>query len=84
MTQQTNMKTITIRFIKYKDRFTIQRRGWFGWKDITYTINMGYGSVTYDYSGDTKESLLMEVLEKYYETDKRFVQVIEHSTIEIY
>lgn len=79
------MKTITIRFIKHKDKkYTIQRRGWFGWKDITYTINMGYGSVTYGYSSETKEDLLKEVLENYYEVDKRFVQVIEHSTVKIY
>ena len=81
------MKTITIRFIKnskYKDNYTIQRRGWFGWKDITYTINMGYGSLTYDYSAETKEGLLNQVLEEYYKIDKRFVQVIEHATIEIY
>ena len=79
------MKTITIRFIKHKDKkYTIQRRGWFGWKDITYTINMGYGSVTYGYSSETKEGLLKEVLENYYEVDKRFVQVIEHSTVKIY
>jgi len=45
---------------------------------------MGYGSITNYYTSDTKESLLDEVLEKYYQTDKRFVQVIEHSTIKIY
>ncbi len=79
------MKTITIRYIKHKDKkYTIQRRGWFGWKDITYTINMGYGSVTYSYSSENKEELLSEVLEKHYEVDKRFVQVIEHSTVKIY
>lgn len=78
------MKKITIRFIKYKNKYTIQRRGWFGWKDITYTINMGYGSLTNYYSAETKEDLLKEVLEEYYEVDKRFVQVIEHATIEIY
>lgn len=79
------MKTITIRFIKHKDKkYTIQRRGWFGWKDITYTINMGYGSVIYDYSAEKKEELLNEVLEKHYKVDKRFVQIIEHSTVKIY
>ena len=45
---------------------------------------MGYGSVINDYSAETKEDLLTEVLEKYYKVDKRFVQVIEHATIEIY
>lgn len=79
------MKTITIRFIKHKDKtYTIQRRGWFGWRDITYTINMGYGSVTYGYSNESKEDLLKEVLEEYYKVDKRFVQLIEHSTVKIY
>ena len=79
------MKTITIRFIKHKDKkYTIQRRGWFGWKDITYTINMGYGSVTYEYSAVTKEELLEKVLEEYYEVDKRFVEIIEYPTIKVY
>lgn len=78
------MKIIKIRFIKHKDRYTIQRKGWFGWKDIYYTINMGYGSISYDYSAKTKEELLAKVLEEYYKVDKRFVQVIEHSTIEVY
>lgn len=80
------MKKITIRFIKYKDkyRYTIQRRGWFGWKDITYTIEMGYGSVTYEYSAVTKEELLEKVLEEYYEVDKRHVDIIEYPTIKIY
>ena len=80
------MRTIEVRFKKYKDKYnyTIQRRGWFRWKDITYTINMGYGSVTYEYSAVTKEELLEKVLEEYYEVDKRFVQVIEHPTIKIY
>lgn len=80
------MRTIEVRFKKYKDKYnyTIQRRVWFRWKDITYTINMGYGSVTYEYSAVTKEELLEKVLEEYYEVDKRFVQVIEHPTIKIY
>ena len=62
----------------------MQRKVFFGWRDITYTINMGYGSVTYDYIEETKESLLDKVLEEYYQIDKRFVRVIEHSTIKIY
>jgi len=79
------MKTIKIRFIKHGDKkYTLQRKGWFRWKNITYTIDMGYGSVTYDYSAETKEELLKEVLEKYYKADKRFIQVIEYSTISIY
>jgi len=34
------MKTIKIRFIHERDKYYIQRRGWFGWKDITYTIDI--------------------------------------------
>jgi hypothetical protein len=78
------MRTIKVRFIKYKDSYTIQRKGWFGWKDIYYTINMGYGSVSYTYSEKTKEELLTRVLEKYYKVDKRFAQLIEHPMIKIY
>lgn len=85
MTQQNDMKTITIRFIKHNDKkYTIQRRGWFGWKDIGYSVDMGYGGFWANYTAETKEDLLKEVLENYYKVDKRFVQVIEHSTIEVY
>jgi hypothetical protein len=45
---------------------------------------MGYGAVTYRYSGGKKEELLKEVLEEYYQVDKRFVRVIEHSSIKMY
>ena len=79
------MRTIKIRFIKHgKNKYTIQRKGWFRWKDIGYSVDMGYGGFYEIYSAETKEDLLKEVLEKYYEVDKRFVQVIEHATIEIY
>jgi len=79
------MKTIKIRFIQHgENKYSMQRKGFFRWRDITYTINMGYGSVTYDYIEETKESLLDKVLEEYYQIDKRFVRVIEHSTIKIY
>lgn len=84
MTQKNNMKTITIRFIKHKDRYTAQRRGWFGWKDIGYSVDMGYGGFWEKYSAPTKEQLLEDILENYYRMDKRFVQVIEHATIEMY
>jgi hypothetical protein len=77
---------IKIRFVerpKSKD-FLIQRKSFMGWKYIDYTIDMGYGSVTYLYAKDTTESLLEEVLEKYYEVDKRFVEIIEYPGIKIY
>jgi hypothetical protein len=55
-----------------------------GWKYIGYTVDMGYGSFRYFYCQDTKEKLLDEVLEKYYEVDKRFVEVTEYPPIKIY
>lgn len=79
------MKTITVRFIKYGNKkYTIQRKGWFGWKDIGYSVDMGYGGFWERYSATTKEDLLKEVLEDYYQVDKRFAQVIEHATINVY
>lgn len=79
------MKTIKIRFINHrKKRYTIQRKGWFGWKDIGYSVDMGYGGFWERYSAETKEDLLEEVLEKYYKVDKRFVEIIEHPTLKIY
>lgn len=72
------MKTIKIRFVKRKEDYLIQRKGWLGWKYIGYTINMGYGSVYNLYCNKTKEELLSEVLEKYYEIDQRFTTIIEY------
>ena len=80
------MRTIKIRFVKnQRGNYYIQRKGWFGrWKDIGYSVDMGYGSVTYEYSAVTKEELLEKVLEEYYEVDKRFVEIIEYPTIKVY
>ena len=79
------MRTIKIRFIKHgKNKYTIQRKGCFRWKDIGYSVDMGYGGFYEIYSAETKEDLLKQVLEDYYKVDKRFVQVIEHATIKVY
>ena len=78
---------IKIRFVERPNTkdFLIQRRSSFmGWKYIDYTIDTGYGSSTYLCCKDTKESLLEEVLEKYYEVDKRFVEIIEYPGIKVY
>ena len=75
---------IKIRFVKRKNDYLIQRKSFMGWKYIGYTIDMGYGSVHNLYCQDTKEKLLDEVLEKYYEVDKRFVEVTEYPHIKIY
>ena len=78
------MRHIKIRFIQHADLYTIQRKGWFGWKDIRYIIDMGYGSVSYCYGSKDKQDLLDQVLEEYYKVDKRFVEIEEHPTIKIY
>lgn len=77
---------IKIRFVERPNNkdFMIQRKSFMGWKYIDYTIDMGYGSATYMYCKDTRESLLEEVLEKYYEVDKRFVEIVEYPGIKIY
>jgi hypothetical protein len=75
---------IKIRFIKRKNDYLIQRKSFMGWKYIGYPIEMGYGSVYNLYCQDTKEKLLEEVLEKYYEVDKRFVEIMEYPDIKIY
>lgn len=81
------MSTIKIRFIQYgklTKEFTMQKKTWFSWKDITYTIDMGYGAIIANYTAKTKEDLLAEVLEKHYKTDKKFVRIIEYPGLQIY
>jgi hypothetical protein len=78
------MKTLKIRFVKRDSSYTIQQKTWFGWKDLRYVIDMGYGSVSYPYGGKTKELALDEVLERRFKVDRRFVEIIEYPTIKIY
>jgi len=80
------MRTIKIRFVKRPSGYyNIQREGWFGrWKDIGYSVHMGYGSCYMIYSGETKETLLDEVLDKHYRVCKNHVEIIEYPTIKIY
>ena len=82
------MKTIKIRFVQTSrtpEEYIVQRKTWYGgWKYITFTINMGYGSIVETYSANTKEKLLETILEKYYKRDKRFVLVVEYPTLLMY
>jgi len=75
---------IKIRFVKRKSDYLIQRKSFMGWKYIGHTVDMGYVSVRYLYCQDSKGKLLDEVLEKYYEVDKRFVEITEYPAIKIY
>ncbi len=78
------MKTLKIRFVERDSVFSIQQKTWFGWLDLRYVIDMGYGSISYLYSGKTKEEALHEVLEKRFKLDKRFVEIIEYPGLKIY
>lgn len=78
------MKTIKIRFIQYDDHYTMQRKTWLGWKDLTYTIDMGYGSVVNYYENKQTDKLLDDILKKEYHTTREFVDVIEYPMIKVY
>ena len=77
------MRTIKIRFVKnQRGNYNIQRKGWFGrWKDIGYSVDMGYGGYYASYVGDTKETLLDEVLDKHYQVCRKHVEIIEYPMI---
>ena len=80
------MKTIKIRFIYYpnRDRYTIQRKTLFGWKNITCKLNFGYGSVIEFYTGSTKEDLLDVVLDYYYKVNKKHIRIFEYPELKCY
>ncbi len=86
------MKHLKIRFVEHvnddpnsESEFLIQTKSFIGiWKYITYTIDMGYGSVCNYYSNSDKNKLLDEVLEKHFETTRKFVVIEEHPLIKIY
>ena len=44
------MSKLKIRFVKTNGEYFAQRKTWLGWRDITYVIDMGYGSVVYRFA----------------------------------
>jgi len=78
------MKTIKIRYVKRKDTYYMERKSFFGWKRLGYSVDMGYGTYWQSYTSKDKKELLNEVLEKHYMIDKRFVEVVEHPMIKVY
>ena len=80
------MRTIKIRFVKTnKDSYYLQRKGWFGrWKDIGYSVDMGYGGFYALYVGDKKETLLDEVLDKHYQVCRNHVEIMEYPMIKLH
>lgn len=81
------MKRLKIRFVqrgKNAADYYIQRRRFFIWWGITYTINMGYGSVVNYYQNSDKDALLEEVLKDKYKTCGEFCKITEYPTIKQY
>jgi hypothetical protein len=78
------MKTIKIRYVKRKDTYYIERKGIFGWKRLGYSVDMGYGGFWQSYTSDNKKDLLDQVLEEYYQIDRRFAEIIEYPMIKVY
>ena len=77
------MKTIKIRYVKRNDTYYMERKGIFGWKRLGYSVDMGYGSIWQSYTSDNKKDLLDQVLEEYYQIDRRFAEIIEYPTIKV-
>ena len=78
------MSKIKIRFIETEGVYYAQRKTWLGWRDITYVIDMGYGSVVYQYTNKNKKKLLDEILDKKYNKCKKHVVVHEYPSLKIY
>ena len=79
------MKTIKIRFINYNNqRYTAQRKTWFGWRDISYTSSAGEYTSIVIYTSTQKDTLLTIILDNYYQRDKRFTKVVEYPEIKKY
>jgi hypothetical protein len=82
------MKTLKIRFVEHigksGSKFTMEYKGWFGWRRNTVMIGGGHGSVVYDdIYGTTKEHCLTENL-YHMNLCKDFVRIIEYSTVKTY
>jgi len=80
------MRKIKIRFVKNKrGNYYIQKKRWFGrWRDIGYSVDMGYGGYYMVYSGETKEALLDEVLDKHYQVCRNHVEIMEYPMIKLH
>ena len=80
------MRKIKIRFVKNKrGNYYIQKKRWFGrWRDIGYSVDMGYGGFYMAYSGETKEALLDEVLDKHYQVCRNHVEIMEYPMIKLH
>ena len=85
------MRTLKIRFVEHCEGvaqspkfYTIQVKEWYGWKTLSYVIDMGYGSIVDYYSKETKSELLETILDKVYRTTKKHIWIVEYPSIRKY
>lgn len=78
------MKTIKIRYVKRNDTYYMERKSFFGWRRIGYSVDMGYGGYWQSFTSTNKEELLKEVLDKHYMMCKKHVEIIEYPMIKVY
>jgi len=79
------MKNIKIRFIQHPDTFLIQKKTLLGWKYIRYTLSASTGDrISYQYQNNSKEELLDDVLDKHFNTCRKYVSITEYPTIKKY
>ena len=84
------MKKAKIRFIEggtgtsEDRRFSIQQKRWYGWRQLGYWVDLGYGSFYEYFTAKTKEELLEKILDKYYKTSKKFITIMEYPMIKWY
>lgn len=82
-------KTIKIRFVEIYDdnlsiKYTVQKKVWYGWKDICYIINQNEYMLAYKYYDKNPQKLLETVLVEHFKTCKKFVTIIEYPSLKIY
>lgn len=78
------MKNITIRFVKHKGTYMIQRRRFFSWFYIRETLESNAGHASFLYNSEDKKELLKKVLDEYFKVDKKFISITEMPTIKIH
>jgi len=74
------MELVKIRFAycAKHNKYNIQRKTSFGWKDITYIKEKGYGPVKYLYYKETKKEILDAIVNDYFKVNKKHVVFIEY------
>ena len=49
------MKTIKIRYVKRNDTYYMERKSFFGWRRLGYSVDMGYGGYWQSFTSTNKE-----------------------------